>query len=171
MNSSTPLEKRIVLGLIGLLIIGVILVFFYIPALLFWRSIVSLGVQLKKGNTVATFDADSYVSGETVTIKIKTVAKEKLSTSKRVFVNLIQRNASYPMPSSTRGYRRVYLYSEFKDVTSEKLNSGVLFVLPVSIPGGQLTSAHLDKELIRYWEILVEEPKRLYWARFLFLVQ
>ena len=171
LNSATPWSQRIVLGLMGLIIGGVVLVIGLIPVWLLWRSFINLGVQLKKGTTTALFDAMSYAPGEILTVEIKTAYKEKPRASRRVFINLLQIDARAQPPPSKKKYQRHYLYSEYQDLTVEEQATGVSFVLPTSIPDSQPTSAHQDSDQIRYWEILVEEPQRLYWARFLFEVE
>ena len=170
-DANTPIMQRAILAVVTFIILLVLLGIAFIPIWLTWRSLVNLFIQLKYGTSTALFDSKSYAPGETLTVKITNASNLKPSAPRRVFINLLERPIRASAPPSSKGYHRNYLYSEFQDVTVRDLEQDLSFVLPNALMGKSITSQHQGPGEIRYWEILVEEPQRMYWARFLFLVE
>ena len=170
-HPDTPTGELIPLFLIGMLLVIIMLGLLYVPTLLFYRSLRSLLVQLKHGTSRLVFDQANYAPGEYLNVKITSrLSNRTPNANRRVFLNYIEDFAAVP-PTSSKNYKRTYLHTEFQDVTLAELESGISFHLPAELHKAERTYIPTGPNGVNYWEVLVEEPEGLYWARFLFAVK
>lgn len=170
-HPDTPLGKLIPLVLIGTLLVMFMGIMFYVPIWLFYRSLKSLWVQVRHGTTRAVFDRQVYAPGEQVNVQITSQqSSSKPDADRRVYLNYIEDLAVYP-PASSKKYKRTYVYTQFQDTTPYFLKAGFSFELPRELTTASGTLIPDGPNGINYWEIIVEEPGTMYWARFLFTVK
>ncbi|MEO1628930.1 MAG: hypothetical protein AAFV25_27535 [Bacteroidota bacterium] len=169
-DPATPLMEKAILGGIIVLLAAVVLVLAFVPLWLFHRAFLNLLVILRRGNSRAIFAKDAFSAGEPVEVKILVDRPGPANETRRVFLNCLQaQRGEYP-PSSKK-YKRQYLYTDFCDFSVAELRQGISLELPFSMDGRPIQSDHQGNNKTRYWEILMEEPGKLHWARFFVLVK
>ena len=170
-HPDTPLNRLIPLFLIGILLVMIMLGMFYIPIWLFYRSLLRLRLQLKHGTNQAFFDQALYHPGQSLQVKITSrLSVQAPEAMRRVFINYLEDFAVNP-PGQSKNYQRKYLYSEFQEATLSELEQGILFSLPNTLAFEEGTMTPTGPAAGHYWEILVEEPGKMYWAQFFFKVE
>ncbi|MEL6656903.1 MAG: hypothetical protein AAFY48_19765 [Bacteroidota bacterium] len=128
-------------------------------------------MQVRHGTIRAVFDRPVYAPGEQVNVQITSQqSSSKPDADRRVYLNYIEDLAVYP-PASSKKYKRTYVYTQFLDTTPNLLKEGLSFELPQELKTATGTLTPDGPNGINYWEIIVEEPGTMYWARFLFTVK
>lgn len=170
-DPATPLAKIVPLFFIGFFMGLLVLLLFYLPLWMLYRSFGRLFIQFKHGLSTAIFDQDTYTAGTTLRVRLYSRQSSRAPMAeRRVFLNYVEDLGNVPPPSSAK-YKRNYRYTIYQDVNLQQMEQGLVFELPTEIEINGQPHVPTGPDRVHYWEVLVEEPESLYWARFFFVVK
>lgn len=151
----------------------------FLLSLAYWITVVkrkevfyALTSWWQRVRVVGSFNRGSYRPGDALQFRMQDRLTPRQEVNYLVKLQYVEELAK-PPPFGQSGLttsRRNIQYQYVREVTSSQLDHGVKFILE-PFAGGDSKTTNLHRHFPHYWEILVEAPNSLFFARFFVSVE